>query len=106
MPKMTFVDPEGNRQEVDAPVGATLLQIARQNDIEVEGACDGSLSCSTCHVVVDSDAYERLRDPEEDEQEMLDLAFGLRPTSRLGCQIIMSEELDGLTATLPARFHG
>lgn len=106
MPKMTFIDPEGNRHEVDAPVGATLLEIARQNDIEVEGACDGSLSCSTCHVVVDSDAYERLRDPDEDEQEMLDLAFGLRPTSRLGCQIIMGEELDGLTATLPARFHG
>ncbi len=106
MPKMTFIDPEGNRHEVDAPVGATLLEIARQNDIEVEGACDGSLSCSTCHVVVDSDAYERLRDPDEDEQEMLDLAFGLRPTSRLGCQIIMGEELDGLTVTLPARFHG
>lgn len=106
MPKMTFIDPEGERHEVDAPVGATLLEIARQNDIEVEGACDGSLSCSTCHVVVDSDAYERLRDPDEDEQEMLDLAFGLRPTSRLGCQIIMGEELDGLTVTIPARFHG
>jgi 2Fe-2S ferredoxin len=106
MLKMTFIDPEGNRHEVDAPVGATLLEIARQYDIEVEGACDGSLSCSTCHVVVDSDAYERLRDPDEDEQEMLDLAFGLRPTSRLGCQIIMGEELDGLTVTLPARFHG
>ncbi len=106
MPKMTFIDPAGNRHEVDAPVGATLLEIARQNDIEVEGACDGSLSCSTCHVVVDSEVYERLRDPDEDEQEMLNLAFGLRPTSRLGCQIIMGEELDGLTATLPARFHG
>ena len=106
MPKMTFIDPEGDRHEVDAPVGATLLEIARQNDIEVEGACDGSLSCSTCHVVVDSDAYERLRDPDEDEQEMLDLAFGLRPTSRLGCQIIMGEELDGLTVTIPAGFHG
>ncbi len=106
MLKMTFIDPEGNRHEVDAPVGATLLEIARQYDIEVEGACDGSLSCSTCHVVVDSDAYERLRDPDEDEQEMLDLAFGLRPTSRLGCQIIMSEELDGLTVTIPAGFHG
>ncbi len=106
MPKMTFIDPEGERHEVDAPVGATLLEIARQNDIEVEGACDGSLSCSTCHVVVDSDAYERLRDPDEDEQEMLDLAFGLRPTSRLGCQIIMGEELDGLTVTIPAGFHG
>ncbi len=106
MPKMTFIDPEGNRHEVDAPVGATLLQIARQNDIEVEGACEGSLACSTCHVVVDGDAYERLRGPDEDELEMLDLAFGLRPTSRLGCQIIMSEELDGLTVTIPARFHG
>ncbi len=106
MPKMTFVDTEGNRHEVDAPVGATLLEIARQNDIEVEGACDGSLSCSTCHVVVDSDAFEGLRDPDQDEQEMLDLAFGLRPTSRLGCQIIMGEELDGLTVTIPAGFHG
>jgi ferredoxin len=95
---MTFIDPAGNRHEVDAPVGATLLEIARQND--------GSLSCSTCHVVVDSDAFEGLRDPDQDEQEMLDLAFGLRPTSRLGCQIIMGEELDGLTVTIPAGFHG
>jgi ferredoxin len=106
MPKMTFIDPEGNRHVVHAPIGATLLEIARQNDIEVEGACEGSLSCSTCHVVVDSDDYERLHAPDEDEQDMLDLAFGLRPTSRLGCQIVIGEKLDGLTVTLPARFHG
>ncbi len=106
MPKMTFIDPKGARHEVDAPAGATLLEIARLNDIDIEGACEGSLSCSTCHVIVDPDTYGRLSDPDEGERDMLDLAFGLTPTSRLGCQIVMTEELDGLTVTLPARYQG
>ena len=99
---MTFVDPNGSRHEVDAPVGLSVLEIAHGNNIELEGACEGSLACSTCHVIVDGEDFERLAEPTEDEEDMLDLAFGLTRTSRLGCQIIMSDELDGLVVTLPA----
>jgi len=102
MPKMTFIDPQGNRKEVDAPVGLSVLEIAHRNGIDLEGACEGSLACSTCHVIVDPEDYERLKEATEDEEDMLDLAFGLTHTSRLGCQIIITEELDGLTVTLPS----
>ena len=102
MPKMTFVEPNGTRHEVDAPVGLSVLEIAHSNNIDLEGACEGSLACSTCHVIVDGEDFERLTEPTEDEEDMLDLAFGLTRTSRLGCQIIMSDELDGLTVALPS----
>jgi 2Fe-2S ferredoxin len=102
MPKMTFIDPDGTRHEVDAPVGLSVLEIAHRNKIDLEGACEGSLACSTCHVIVDPEDYERLPEPTEDEEDMLDLAWGLTHTSRLGCQIIITDELDGLTVKLPA----
>ena len=102
MPKMVFIEKNGNRREVEAPLGLSVLEIAHRNDVDIEGACDGSLACSTCHVIVDGDWYHRLGEPSEDEEDMLDLAFGLTHTSRLGCQIIMTEELDGLTVRLPA----
>ena len=102
MPKITFIDTEGTRRDVDAPVGLSVLEIAHKNDIDLEGACEGSLACSTCHVIVEPEWYDLLADASEDEEDMLDLAFGLTKTSRLGCQIIMSEELDGLTLKLPA----
>ena len=102
MPKITFIDTEGTRREVDAPVGLSVLEIAHKNDIDLEGACEGSLACSTCHVIVEQEWYDLLSDASEDEEDMLDLAFGLTKTSRLGCQIIMSEELDGLTLKLPS----
>jgi 2Fe-2S ferredoxin len=103
MPKMTFVSPDGKtRKEVDAPLGLSVLEIAHRNDIDLEGACEGSLACSTCHVVVDRDWYDRLDEPKEEEEDMLDLAFGLTHTSRLGCQIRMTEALDGLIVTLPS----
>jgi 2Fe-2S ferredoxin len=102
MPKMIFVERDGTRREVDAPIGLSVLEIAHKHGIDLEGACEGSLACSTCHVVVDTEWIELLKEPTEDEEDMLDLAFGLTQTSRLGCQIIMSEELDGLTVALPA----
>jgi len=98
---MYFVYPDGTKKEVDAPVGLSVLEIAHRNDVPLEGACEGSLACSTCHIVVDKDDYERLPEASEDEEDMLDLAFGLTHTSRLGCQITMTEELDGLTVALP-----
>src|SRR5207244_13563763 len=102
MPKVTFVERDGTRREIHAPLGLSLLEIAHENDIDIEGACEGSLACSTCHVIIDAEWYELLKEPTEDEEDMLDLAFGLTRTSRLGCQIIITEELDGLTVSLPA----
>ena len=102
MPKVTFLCQDGNRLEIDAPCGLSLLEIAHKNKIDLEGACEGSLACSTCHVIVDPGWYDRLPEPSEDEEDMLDLAFGLTATSRLGCQLIITEELDGLTVSLPA----
>lgn len=96
------------------------MDIAQANDLEMEGqhtglwsfdhpltivlgACGGSCSCSTCHVIVeDEEFYDKMAEPDDDENDMLDLAFGLRETSRLGCQIVMSKELDGLRVRLPS----
>jgi len=102
MPKMTFIERDGSAREVDAPLGASVLEIARRHGIDIEGACEGSLACSTCHVIVDPEWYELLTEASADEEDMLDLAFNLTRTSRLGCQIIITEELDGLTVKLPA----
>ena len=101
MPKMIFIHPDGNRAEVDAPVGLSILEVARKHDIDIEGACEGSLACSTCHIIVAPEHFDRLPEITEDEEDMLDLAFGLEKTSRLGCQILITDELDGLTVTLP-----
>ncbi|HLT78353.1 MAG TPA: ferredoxin family 2Fe-2S iron-sulfur cluster binding protein [Ferrovibrio sp.] len=101
MPKMTFIQPDGKRVEVDAPVGLSVLEIAHKHGIDIEGACEGSLACSTCHVIVDPAWYGKLPEAKPDEEDMLDLAFGLTRTSRLGCQLIMTPELDGLTVSLP-----
>lgn len=101
MPKMTFVDENGSEINVDAPLGVSVMEIAHMNGINLEGACGGSLACATCHVIVDEAWADKLSEACEDEEDMLDLAFGLTATSRLGCQIIMSEELDGLRVALP-----
>ena len=101
MPKMTFIKPDGGRLEVDAPEGLSVLELAHKNDIDLEGACEGSLACSTCHVIVDDKHFDLLSEASEDEEDMLDLAFGLTHTSRLGCQIKITKERDGLVVTLP-----
>ena len=102
MPKMTFIERDGTRKEVDAPLGLSVLEIAHKHGVDIEGACEGSLACSTCHVVVDAGWYGKLATATEDEEDMLDLAFDLQETSRLGCQLIMTEKLDGLVVKLPA----
>jgi ferredoxin, 2Fe-2S len=102
MPKMIFVERDGTRREVNAPLGLSVLEVAHRHDIDIEGACEGSLACSTCHVIVDPEWYDLLKEASEDEEDMLDLAFNLTRTSRLGCQIVITEELDGLTVRLPA----
>lgn len=102
MPKMTFIEKNGQPREVDAPLGLSVLEIAHKYGVDIEGACEGSLACSTCHVIVDPAWFAKLAKPTEDEEDMLDLAFGLTETSRLGCQIIMGDALDGLVVTLPS----
>ena len=102
MPVVTFIMPDNTRHACDVPEGSTLLQAARQYDIDLEGECEGSLACSTCHVVVDQEGYDLLPEAKEDEEDMLDLAFDVQPTSRLGCQIVMTAELDGLVVRVPA----
>ncbi|KAI0640480.1 ferredoxin [Trametes meyenii] len=101
--KVHFKDAKGNPlKTIEANEGDDLLSIAHEYDIDLEGACEGSVACSTCHVVIDPDHYDLLPEPEDDENDMLDMAFGLTDTSRLGCQVRLTKELDGMTATLPA----
>jgi 2Fe-2S ferredoxin len=102
MPSMTFIERDGSRRTVDAPLGLSVLEVAHKHGVEIEGACEGSLACSTCHVIVDAGWFEKLAAPTEDEEDMLDLAFDLQETSRLGCQLIMTEALDGLVVKLPS----
>ncbi|GFH06426.1 mitochondrial ferredoxin [Haematococcus lacustris] len=100
---VTFVDKDGLEHNVPAPIGKNLLEVAHDNEVDLEGACEGSLACSTCHVIVENEEYyKKLPEPCEDELDMLDLAFGLSETSRLGCQVIAARELDGIRVRIPA----
>lgn len=102
MPKVTFVNKDGTERIVEAQNGQTILELAHQDDLPLEGACEGSLACSTCHVIVDPSFYNKLDEASEEEEDMLDLAFGLTHTSRLGCQIKVTDKLDGLKVTIPS----
>ena len=99
--KVIFIE-DGEETEVEALVGLSILEVAHDNDINLEGACEGSLACATCHVILEEKIYNTLEEPEEAEEDMLDLAFGLTHTSRLGCQIILTKELDGMRIKLPS----
>jgi ferredoxin, 2Fe-2S len=102
MTKILFKYPDGKIKEIDAPNGISILEVAHKNSIPLEGACEGSLACSTCHIIIeDESVYSSLPAPTEDEDDMLDLAFGLTRTSRLGCQIIVNEGLNGIVIKLP-----
>lgn len=102
MPKITFIFADGTEKEVDAPLGVSVLEVAHKHAVPLEGACEGSLACSTCHVIVDEAYFKDLPEASEDEEDMLDLAFGLTHTSRLGCQIMVTEALDGIRLKLPS----
>ena len=96
---------EGEQRTVTQGAGhQTLMQVLYDEDIGVEAICGGCTSCATCHVIVDPDWYARTGGPSEDEEDMLDLAFSLSETSRLGCQIAITPELDGLRLTVPEDF--
>lgn len=106
MTMVTFISADGeNRQQVDAPAGSVLLEVAQAAGQPLEGTCDGQMACSTCHVIVDAADFDRLPRASEDEEDMLDLAAAATRTSRLACQIILSEQLDALTVRIPGEFY-
>jgi 2Fe-2S ferredoxin len=102
MTRIIFEIAQGEEKVIEADDGLSVLEIAHKHNIDLEGACEGSLACSTCHVIIDESFYDKLQPATEAEEDMLDLAFGLTETSRLGCQIIISPELEGLRMKLPS----
>ena len=102
MAKITFVQPDGSRQEVAAEPGSTVMEAAIRNGVPgIEAECGGACSCATCHVYVDEEWVSATGEAPPMEQDMLDFAFDVRPTSRLSCQIRVTDELDGLVVTVP-----
>ncbi|RDD45963.1 Adrenodoxin [Trichoplax sp. H2] len=98
---INFVERDGEVVSVKAKLGETLLDVAKDYDISLEGACEGTLACSTCHLILKPEIYETLPEPTDEELDMLDLAFGLSDTSRLGCQITITQEMDNMTVEVP-----
>lgn len=102
---LTFIDPklptDEQSKSVTAYVGETLLQVAHRHGIDIEGACEGVCACSTCHVILNQELYSSLPEPSEDEEDMLDMAFGLTNTSRLACQLDVTEDMNGEVIRLP-----
>ena len=103
--KVTFLTSEGDCVEAQGEPGDSLLRVAQAAGMPLEGTCEGQMACSTCHVVVGAEWFDRLPQASEEEEDMLDLAAGVRRTSRLSCQIVLAEELDGLTVSIPAESH-
>ncbi|KAF8839268.1 ferredoxin [Paxillus ammoniavirescens] len=98
-----FKDHKGNLiRTIEASEGDDVLSLAHEWDIDLEGACEGSIACSTCHVILPPEQYDLLPEPSDDENDMLDLAFGLTDTSRLGCQVLVTKDMDGMDIHLPS----
>jgi 2Fe-2S ferredoxin len=104
MPKIVFIEPDGVQREIDAPVGITLMEAARQHRIEgVVAQCGGACACATCHVYVDPAWAAKLEPPEDMEEGMLENAWEPRENSRLSCQIHITADMDGMQVTVPQR---
>ncbi|WP_425429628.1 2Fe-2S iron-sulfur cluster-binding protein [Erythrobacter tepidarius] len=106
MPKgkigVTFIDPRGKQVETTAAPGDNLLRVGQAAGLPLEGTCEGQMACSTCHVIVAPEWFDRLPPASEEEEDMLDFAAGARRTSRLSCQIELTAQMDGLTVSVPA----
>ena len=106
MTKVRFLKVDGSLdKEVEALAGSVLLDIAQTAGEPLEGACEGQMACSTCHVIVDPADFAKLPPASEEEDDLLDLAWGVMRTSRLACQIVLTEEMDTLTVKMPGGFH-
>ena len=104
LPKITFIQPDGSEQVVEAEAGVTLMESAKMNDVPgIEAECGGACACATCHVYVDDAWREKTGKPSQMEEDMLDFAFDVREQSRLSCQIKLTPELDGLVVRVPAK---
>lgn len=101
MVKVTFITAKGERVEAEGAAGDRLLAVGQAAGMPLEGTCEGQMACSTCHVVVAKEWFDRLPRASEDEEDMLDLAAGVKRTSRLACQIELTAELDGLEVNIP-----
>ncbi len=99
--KVRFVATDGSVREAEAHSGERLLDAAQRDGQPLEGTCEGDMACATCHVVVDPTDFAKLPPASADEEDMLDLAYNATRTSRLACQIVLSEALDGLTVRVP-----
>ncbi|CAH1642548.1 unnamed protein product [Spodoptera littoralis] len=98
---ITYVDKDGNRIKVRGKVGDNVMYLAHRHDIPMEGACEASLACTTCHVYVPPDYFDKLPASEEKEDDLLDMAPFLKENSRLGCQITLTKDLEGMEVQLP-----
>ncbi|MAF29416.1 MAG: 2Fe-2S ferredoxin [Croceicoccus sp.] len=105
MVRVTFVTPKGDKVEANGKAGSTLLEIGQAAGMPLEGTCEGQMACSTCHVIVAGDWFSRLSVASDDEEDMLDLAAGAGPTSRLACQILVDQDLDGVVVRVPDTAH-
>ncbi|MET0370963.1 MAG: 2Fe-2S iron-sulfur cluster-binding protein [Sphingobium sp.] len=106
MTRVVFISADGQRsQEVDAPPGSVLLDVAQAAGQPLEGTCEGQMACSTCHVIVDAADFPRLKRATEAEEDMLDLAAGATRTSRLSCQIVLDQGQERLTVRIPDEFY-
>jgi 2Fe-2S ferredoxin len=104
MPTVIFIEPDGTRREIDAPIGATVMETAVQNQVRgIVALCGGACACATCHVYVGAAWLAKVGPLEEMEEGMLEAAWQRRENSRLSCQIHVSADLDGLQVTIPAR---
>ena len=104
MPKITYKDNQGNSKTIEVEKGLSVMEGAIQNNIPgIDADCGGSMACATCHVYVEEKWLDKLLEAEEGEVDMIDMAFEPKKNSRLSCQLIVSDELDGLTVTTPAK---
>jgi len=101
MVKVTFINAHDQRIPAEAAVGTRLLEVGQNAGMSLEGTCEGQMACSTCHVIVAAEWFDLLSPASEDEEDMLDLAAGVTRTSRLSCQIVLSDALDGLEVRVP-----
>ncbi|MEN9717727.1 MAG: hypothetical protein RIQ99_605 [Pseudomonadota bacterium] len=105
MVKVTFISAQGETVTAEGGVGDSLLSVGQHADLPLEGTCEGQMACSTCHVIVAAEWFGKLPPASDDEEDMLDLAAGVSRTSRLACQIVLSDALDGLEVRIPGESH-
>lgn len=101
MTKLTFIDKNKNQISVRAENGKSILDIAKENNIDLMGACDGNCACGTCHVYIDEETLKKIEPATEDEENVLDIVFNLQQNSRLACQVIVNEKMEDAIITIP-----